>query len=68
LDLLPQIFVQPPAALESELETMLNMVLRLLPIAVRAPMAATETRAAIRPYSMAVFDGRIRWPLRRPHL
>ncbi len=46
--------VQPPAAPESALETVLNMVLRLPPMAVRAPMAATETKAAMRPYSMAV--------------
>ena len=42
------------AAPESALETVLNMRLRLPPMAVRAPMAATETKAAMRPYSMAV--------------
>ena len=47
-------FPERQPALESELETVLNMSLRLLPMAVKAPIAATETSAAMRPYSMAV--------------
>ena len=43
-----------PVAVESALETVVNMVLRLPPMAVKAPIAATDTKAAIRPYSMAV--------------
>ena len=35
-------------------DTVPNMVFSVLPMVVRAPMAATETRAAMRPYSMAV--------------
>ncbi len=46
--------VQPPLALDSALETVLNMVDKEFPIAVSAPIAATETKAAIRPYSIAV--------------
>ncbi len=40
--------------MESADETVPNMVDREFPMAVRAPMAATDTKAAIRPYSMAV--------------
>jgi len=34
--------------------TLLNVAVRLVPTAVKAPIAATAIRAAIRPYSMAV--------------
>ena len=46
--------VQPPVAVDSALETVLNIVDKEFPIAVSAPIAATETKAAIRPYSIAV--------------
>ena len=47
--------VQPPeVAVATAEETVWNMVLRLPPNAVRAPIAATETKAAIKPYSIAV--------------
>ncbi len=50
----------PPAALVSALETVLNMIDKEFPIAVNAPIAATETKAAIK----AVFDrGRTRLAL-----
>ncbi len=46
--------VQPPeTAVGSALETVPNKLCKEFPISVRAPMAATETRAAIRPYSIA---------------
>ena len=35
-------------------EIVLNLLLRLVPTAVTAPMMTTAIRAAIRPYSMAV--------------
>ena len=37
-----------------EFDTVENKVFSVLPMVVRAPMAATETNAAMRPYSMAV--------------
>jgi hypothetical protein len=46
--------VQPPLAPDSALETVLNIVDKEFPIAVNAPIAATDTKAAIRPYSIAV--------------
>ncbi len=47
----------PPAARTAEsscVETVVNMVFSELPSCVRATTAATETRAAMSPYSMAV--------------
>jgi hypothetical protein len=38
----------------SELETLLNVALRLVPTVLTATMMATEMPAAIRPYSIAV--------------
>ncbi len=46
--------VQPPLAPDRALDTVLNIVDKEFPIAVSAPIAATETKAAIRPYSIAV--------------
>ena len=43
-----------PAAAFSSLATRLKMVIRELPIAPKAVMAATDTKAAIKPYSIAV--------------
>ena len=44
----------PVTAVFIVFDTVPNMVFSVLPMVVRAPMAATETRAAMRPYSMAV--------------
>ena len=44
----------PVTAVFIAFDTVPNMVFSVLPMVVRAPMAATETRAAMRPYSMAV--------------
>ncbi len=46
--------VQPPATVVSVFDTVSNIVSSEPPIAVSAPIAATDTRAAITPYSMAV--------------
>ena len=44
----------PVIAVFIEFETVVNRVFNVLPMVVKAPIAATETRAAMRPYSMAV--------------
>ena len=41
----------PLTAADMEFETVPNIVFKLLPSEVRAPIAATDTSAAIRPYS-----------------
>ncbi len=46
--------VQPPVALDRLDETISKIPVRLPPTAVKAPMQATATKAAMRPYSMAV--------------
>ena len=46
--------VQPPAAVVNTFDTDWNIVFSEPPIAVNAPIAATDTRAAIKPYSMDV--------------
>lgn len=44
----------PLIAVFIEFDTVLNIVFNVLPMVVKAPIAATETRAAMSPYSMAV--------------
>ena len=44
----------PLAAALIEFEMVPNIVCNVLPMVVKAPIAATDTSAAIRPYSMAV--------------
>jgi hypothetical protein len=55
-------YVQPPVAVDRALDTVLNMVDREFPIAVSAPIAATETKAdRDQSGDQAVFDrGRTR--------
>ena len=42
------------SAVSSEFDTSVNMFCKLSPRVVKAPIAATDTSAAMRPYSMAV--------------
>jgi hypothetical protein len=46
--------VQGVVAVANSDETMVKIPVRLVPTALKAPMQATETKAAMRPYSMAV--------------
>ena len=41
-------------AVDIEFEMVPNIVCNVLPMVVKAPIAATDTSAAMRPYSMAV--------------
>ncbi len=46
--------VQGVVAVANSDETMVKIPVRLVPTALKAPMQATATKAAMRPYSMAV--------------